>query len=144
MSAMQNGKVWVNGRVRPWGDASVPLMSSAILRAMAVFDGMLAVDRGGVTTIVAGKAHAQRLIDSARAVAIPMSYGVEEILEASVLTAREEMAHTESRFVYVRPMALGAALPGATDGASLTIACFAQAAPTLKADPIQMLTSPWR
>jgi branched-chain amino acid aminotransferase len=133
MARTQNGTVWVNGEIRPWDAAAVPLMSSAILRAMAVFDGM-----------VAGYAHAQRLHDSARSMGIPMAYGVDDILEASARTAQAEMDSTGARFVYVRPMALGAELPGSVDGASLTIACFGQSEPTSSPSPIQMLTSPWR
>lgn len=144
MAKIQNGTVWVNGEIRPWDAAAVPLMSSAILRAMAVFDGMVAIDRGRGVGIVAGHAHAQRLHDSARSVSIPLAYDVEEILEASIRTAQAEMDSTGSRFVYVRPMALGADLPGSSDGASLTIACFGQSQPTASPSPIRMLTSPWR
>jgi branched-subunit amino acid aminotransferase/4-amino-4-deoxychorismate lyase len=42
MQSVQNGTVWADGRLREWESFSVPLMSDAVLRSLAVFDGMRA------------------------------------------------------------------------------------------------------
>lgn len=127
MSGAQNGTVWADGRLRAWESLSVPLMSDAVVRAAAVFDGMradLTVD--GRIRLLAGRAHARRLTRNARSMRLPLAFGIDEILEASALVARAELTATGKRVAYVRPMALGASLTELGGPVSLTIAAFAQ------------------
>lgn len=144
MKTKQNGSFWVNGKIREPELLSVPLMSSAILRAMAAFDGMIAVKRGESTSIIAGEAHVQRFLYSTKSLGINLSWSKEEILEAACETAAAEMENTGSDYVYVRPMALGADLVDSVDGISLSIACFAQANPSFDIESISALTSVYR
>jgi branched-chain amino acid aminotransferase len=127
MKGVQNGTVWADGQLRAWESLSVPLMSDALLRAAVVFDGMRAdLTAEGQVRLLAGRAHVARLVRSARAMRMPLGFGVDEILEASALVARTEMNATGRRVAYVRPMAIGARLTESEGPVSLTIAAFAQ------------------
>lgn len=127
MSGAQNGTVWADGQIRAWESLAVPLMSDAVVRSAAVFDGMRAdLTTDGRIRLLAGRAHVQRLIRSARAMRLPLAFGAQEILQASALVARAELDTTGKRIAYVRPMALGASLTEMGGPVSLTIAAFAQ------------------
>jgi len=127
MVVPQNGTVWADGALRDWQSVSVPLMSDAVLRSAAVFEGMRADrSRDGRVRLLAGHAHVKRLMNSARALRIPISYSAEEILAAAALVANAELDATGCRVAYVRPMALGASLAVSGTPYCLTIAAFAQ------------------
>jgi branched-chain amino acid aminotransferase len=127
VSGAQNGTVWADGRIRAWESLSVPLMSDAILRSAAVFDGMRAdLTTDGRIRLLAGRAHVRRLIRSARAMRLALAFDTDGILQASALVARAELHATGMRVAYVRPMALGASLTEMGGPVSLTIAAFAQ------------------
>lgn len=144
MEKVQNGSFWVNGTIREPSQISVPLMSSAILRAMAVFDGMIATRRNNDVVLIAGEEHILRFLYSAKALDINILWSKDDILAASIETARREMEKTGGNYVYVRPMALGANLAHSENDISLTIACFAQPAPSYEVKSIRAITSPWR
>jgi branched-chain amino acid aminotransferase len=127
VSAAQNGTVWADGRLRAWESLSVPLMSDAVVRSAAVFDGMRAdLTADGQIRLLAGRAHARRLVRNARAMRLPLAFDADEILHASAVVARAELTATGKQVAYVRPMALGATLTEARGPVSLTIAAFAQ------------------
>jgi branched-chain amino acid aminotransferase len=127
MSTQQNGTVWADGSLREWRSLAVPLMSDAVVRSVAVFDGIRAdLTADGILRLLSGRAHAKRLLNSARALRLPVTYTANEVLEAAALVARTELTSTSSRIAYVRPMALGATLTERAGACSLTIAAFAQ------------------
>jgi branched-chain amino acid aminotransferase len=142
MIGEQNGTVWADGRLREWSSLAVPLMSDAVLRSVAVFDGMRADRAGGRIRLLAGRAHVKRLLRSARALRITVEYSVDEILAAAAEVARAELDATGEAVAYVRPMALGARLTHEAGPCSLTIAAFAQPDPLPTAMRIQI--SPFR
>lgn len=127
MSSSQNGTVWADGRLRGWPDVAVPLMSDAVVRSAAAFDGLRAHRTSdGRIALIAGQAHARRLVYSARALRLPLAYGVEEILAGCADVAAAELAATGGTIAYVRPMVLGATLTPNAGSASLVITAFAQ------------------
>lgn len=129
MTVEQNGTVWANGQLRGWAEVSVPLMSDAVIRAAAVFDGIRADTRpGGSIRLLSGEAHAMRLLRSARVLEIPVDYQIDDILEASATVARAELSATGKHVAYIRPMALAASITAGTNH-SLTIAAFSQDTP---------------
>ncbi|MEV0461279.1 hypothetical protein, partial [Catellatospora methionotrophica] len=101
MNDAQNGTVWADGALRPWSALAVPLMSDAVLRSVAVFEGMRAdrADDGGIL-LLAGAAHARRLLASARALRLPVAYGTDEILAAAAEVARAELDATGACTAY--------------------------------------------
>ncbi|GAA2909424.1 branched chain amino acid aminotransferase [Actinoplanes cyaneus] len=127
MSVNQNGTVWADGALREWTEVSVPLMSDAIMRSVAVFEGMRADRRDdGRIRLLCGAAHVQRLYASARALRLTLRWTPEQILSAAATVAAAELDATGGRIAYVRPMLLGAAVTGDGGPHSLTIAAFVQ------------------
>lgn len=75
-------KVWLNGNLIPWHEATVPLLSHGFSRASAIFDVF------GVHVGPTGPAafrmdeHLKRLMKSAQLLEMKMAYSAEEIVEA--------------------------------------------------------------
>lgn len=127
MTGSQNGSVWADGRLRGWSEVAVPLMSDAVIRSAAVFDGLRAHRRpGGPIRLLAGRAHVRRLVESARALRLPLAYGIDDILAGCAEVAAAELAATGRPVAYVRPMVLGATLTPDARTVSLTVAAFGQ------------------
>ena len=82
------GKVWMNGRLVPWEEATVPLLSHGFSRGSAVFevfgthrstDGLFAFRMDQ---------HLERLKQSTRLLEMEMAYSTEEIVAGIVETAK--------------------------------------------------------
>ena len=71
----RDGLIWLDGKMVPWRDANVHLLTHAMHYASSVFEGERAY--GG--KIFEGVKHSERLIKSGEYVDIPVPYSVEEI-----------------------------------------------------------------
>ncbi|MBW2409305.1 MAG: aminotransferase class IV [Deltaproteobacteria bacterium] len=77
-----DSRVWMNGKLVPWREATVPLLSHGFSRGSAIFDVF------GVHVGPMGPAafrmdqHLQRLMKSAELLGMELAYSVEEIVEA--------------------------------------------------------------
>jgi len=78
----RDGFIWMDGNLVEWRGATVHVLTHALHYASAVFEGERAY--GG--RIFKSEAHSQRLIDSGKAVDIPIPYTVAEIEEAKAQT----------------------------------------------------------
>ena len=81
-----NSRVWLNGNLIPWQEATVPLLSHGFSRASAIFDVF------GVHLSPTGPAafrideHIKRLMKSADLLGMELAYSAEEIFEAAKTT----------------------------------------------------------
>jgi len=81
-------KVWLNGKLIPWQEATVPLLSHGFSRGSAIFDVL------GVHVGPKGPAafrmdeHLKRLMKSAELLEMQMAYSDEEIVEAVKTTVK--------------------------------------------------------
>ncbi|MEO0342611.1 MAG: branched-chain amino acid aminotransferase [Pseudomonadota bacterium] len=71
----RDGLIWLDGKLVPWRDANVHILTHAVHYASSVFEGERAY--GG--KIFEGVKHAQRLVKSGEYIDIPMPYTVEQI-----------------------------------------------------------------
>jgi len=71
----RDGAIWMDGRMVPWRDANVHILSHAMHYASAVFEGERAY--GG--RIFRSRAHSERLIASARAIDFEIPWSVDQI-----------------------------------------------------------------
>lgn len=90
----RDGKIWMDGRLVEWRGAQVHVLTHALHYASAVFEGERAY--GGV--IFKSAAHSQRLLDSAAALDLPMTWDVAAIEAAKA----ETMAANGLSDAYVR------------------------------------------
>ena len=71
----RDGMIWVDGKLVPWRDAKVHLLTHALHYASSVFEGERAY--GGV--IFRGRDHTERLLASGRAIDMPIHWTADEI-----------------------------------------------------------------
>jgi len=80
----RDGVIWVDGKLVPWRDAKVHILTHALHYASAVFEGERAY--GG--RIFESVKHSERLLASGEAMEIPIPYSVEEIENAKAETLK--------------------------------------------------------
>jgi branched-chain amino acid aminotransferase len=115
-----DGMIWYDGRLVPWADANVHVLTHGLHYASAVFEGERAY--GG--TIFKSTEHSERLVNSARILDFEIPWSVAEIDAAKHLV----IATNKQPNAYLRPIAwrgsemMGVAAPSNT--IHLAIACW--------------------
>jgi branched-chain amino acid aminotransferase len=71
----RDGWIWMDGRLVPWREANVHILTHALHYASSVFEG----ERCYGGTIFRSREHSERLIASGRMMDMPIPYGVDEI-----------------------------------------------------------------
>ena len=93
----QDGQIWYDGKLVPWRDCNLHMLSHGLHYASCVFEGER-VYNGEVFKL---REHTQRLIDSAAELGFTIPYTLEEIERAT----RETVAAQGFADAYVRPAA---------------------------------------
>ena len=70
----RDGWIWLNGRLVPWRDAQVHVLTYTLHYGIGVFEGVRAYDTPGGPRIFRLRDHTNRLLDSARIVQIDLPY----------------------------------------------------------------------
>jgi len=100
--ADRDGVIWFDGKLVPWRDAQVHVLTHTLHYGMGVFEGVRAYEAGDHgTCIFRLKEHTDRLFRSAHILRMEMPYSKEELNEAQRLVVRENNLHE----AYLRPMA---------------------------------------
>ena len=92
-----DGVIWYDGKLVPWGDANVHVLTHGLHYASAVFEGERAY--GG--EIFKGTLHSERLKNSAKILDFEIPYSVAEIDAAKRLV----LERNNQKEAYVRPIA---------------------------------------
>ncbi|MEO0999491.1 MAG: branched-chain amino acid aminotransferase [Pseudomonadota bacterium] len=93
----RDGMIWLDGRLVPWRDANVHILTHAIHYASSVFEGERAY--GGV--IFESRKHSERLLASGQMIDMPIPWTVDQIEAAKV----ETLAASGLSDAYVRAVA---------------------------------------
>jgi branched-chain amino acid aminotransferase len=93
----RDGSIWFDGKLIPWREANVHVLTHALHYGSAVFEGERAY--GGV--IFKGTEHSQRLRESARILDFEIPFSVVEIDAAKAMV----LAANGQKDAYVRPLA---------------------------------------
>jgi len=97
----RDGLIWFDGKLVPWRDAKVHVLTHTLHYGMGVFEGVRAYEtEGRGTCIFRLKEHTNRLFDSAKIMNITMPFSKEEINEAQRAAVRENKLPS----AYIRPM----------------------------------------
>lgn len=99
----RDGFIWMDGDLVDWRNAKVHLLTHALHYGSSVFEGERAY--GG--RIFESEKHSQRLLDSGKAMDIPIPYSVDEIEQAKAVT----MKANDLTDAYVRVVAWRGAGP---------------------------------
>lgn len=95
-------KIWHNGRLIPWREATVHVLSHAISYASAVFEGVRCYSTPSGPAIFRVREHARRMVDSAKIYRMEMPYSADQLAEAMVELVRANKLES----CYIRPIAL--------------------------------------
>jgi len=95
-------KIWHNGRLIPWNDAQIHVLSHVVSYGSSVFEGVRCYETEQGPALFRARDHARRLLDSARIYRIDLPYSLDELTAAMVETIREN----KLRDCYVRPIVL--------------------------------------
>jgi branched-chain amino acid aminotransferase len=94
-------KVWMNGRLVDWADATVHILTHTLHYGTGVFEGMRCYETDDGPAIFRLTDHMMRLHQSAKILMMPMPYSVEELVQA----AKDTVRSTGLPSCYVRPIA---------------------------------------
>ncbi len=95
-------KIWHNGKLIPWDEAKIHVLSHVVSYGSSVFEGVRCYETLHGPAIFRAGDHARRLLDSAKIYRIELPYSLEELTAAMVETVRESKLNV----CYIRPIVL--------------------------------------
>ena len=92
--------IWFNGEMVPWAEANVHVLTHAMHYGTSVFEGVRCYNTPNGPIVFRHREHAQRLKNSAKIYRFPIPYTVDEIMEAT----RETLRQNKLDSAYIRPL----------------------------------------
>jgi branched-chain amino acid aminotransferase len=139
----RDGVIWFNGKMVPWREAKLHVLSHGLHYASSVFEG----ERAYNGAIFKMAEHHRRLHNSAEILGFKIPYTVEEI-DSAAMAVLAENGLTDA---YVRPVAWrGSEMMGVSaQSTRINVAIAAWPwpsyfSPELRAKGIRLMTAPWR
>ena len=112
MAIQYPAHIWHNGKIKPWGEATVHVMAHALHYGSSIFEGIRSYPTPKSVAIFRLTDHLKRLFNSAKIYDMPMPYD-----RAALATACREMVRLNNlKKAYIRPVAFR----GAGKGLSLS------------------------
>jgi branched-chain amino acid aminotransferase len=102
MAIQKTEKIWHNGKVIPWEDATLHVMSHVVNYGSAVFEGIRCYAQPKGPAIFRAPEHMQRLLDSAKIYRMEVEYSRDELVTAMTELVRENGVAP----CYIRPIVL--------------------------------------
>jgi branched-chain amino acid aminotransferase len=105
MMAQQKGptaKIWRDGVLVDWADATLHVMSHVVHYGSSVFEGIRAYEGPSGGAVFRLQDHMRRLVDSAKIYRLPMKWNAQELCQATV----ETIAANDLRECYIRPIVM--------------------------------------
>ena len=96
----RDGVIWMDGKMVPWREAKIHVLTHTLHYGMGVFEGVRAYKTEQGTAIFRLQDHTDRLFRSAHILNMPMPFDKETINQAQLAAVREN--NLES--AYIRPM----------------------------------------
>ena len=98
--ADRDGKIWKDGKLIDWRDATVHVLTHSLHYGMAVFEGVRAYKTQDGTAIFRLREHTQRLFNSAKIFQMKIPFDMETMMEAQKQVVRENSLES----CYLRPL----------------------------------------
>ncbi|MEX1054574.1 MAG: aminotransferase class IV, partial [Rhodothermales bacterium] len=92
--------IWFNGKLIPFGEAKVHVLTHALHYGSSVFEGIRCYDTDRGSAVFRLREHMRRLVDSATIYRMEIPYSLEELQEAALETIRE----SGLKACYIRPL----------------------------------------
>ena len=97
-------KIWMDGKLVPWDDAKIHVLTHGLHYAMAVFEGIRAFSTPDGTVIFRLDEHIERFFNSAKIYRMDLGYTPKDITKACIDVVRNNPA----KECYIRPIAFTA------------------------------------
>src|SRR5678815_4114826 len=99
-SAGRTAKIWRDGELVAWEDATIHVMSHVVHYGSSVFEGVRCYETPAGPAIFRVQDHMHRLADSCKIYRMPLAYTPDELVQACIDT----IAANELRHCYLRPV----------------------------------------
>ena len=99
--ADRDGKIWKDGHMIEWRDATLQMLTHSLHYGMAIFEGVRAYKTVDGTAIFRLKEHTQRLFNSAKIFQMKLPFDMETLMAAQ----REVVRANQLESCYIRPLA---------------------------------------
>ncbi|MFC7299036.1 branched-chain amino acid transaminase [Herminiimonas aquatilis] len=96
----RDGKIWKDGQLIDWRDASIHILTHSLHYGMAVFEGVRAYKTDQGTAIFRLREHTERLFNSAKIFQMNIPFHQEAIAQAQLKVVRENQLES----CYLRPL----------------------------------------
>ena len=97
----EKGKIWMNGKLVPFKDAKVHVLTHALHYSTSIFEGIRCYDTPEGSAIFRLPEHVDRFFNSAKMYAMKMPYSKKKISDAIVNTVKA----SKLKQCYIRPLA---------------------------------------
>ena len=97
----RDGFIWYDGKLIPWRDANIHVLTHSLHYGLSVFEGLRAYKTGTGTAIFRLREHTDRLYNSAHIYRMAMPFDKEVLIEAQ----KEVVRVNQLESGYVRPIA---------------------------------------
>jgi len=98
--ADRDGWIWFDGKMVPWREATIHVLTHSLHYGMAVFEGVRAYHSAKGTAVFRLPEHTRRLFNSAKIFQIDIPFAPEELVEAQRAVVRENRLES----CYIRPL----------------------------------------
>ena len=95
------GKIWMNGKLVPFKDAKVHVLTHALHYSTAVFEGIRCYNTPNGSAIFRLPEHVDRLFNSAKLYGMKIRYTKKQIIDAIIKTVKA----SGLKECYIRPIA---------------------------------------
>lgn len=95
-------KIWRDGQLVNWADATLHVMSHVVHYGSSMFEGVRCYETPTGGAIFRAREHMRRLHDSCKIYRIPLAYSIDELVQAMV----ETVDANELRECYLRPLVI--------------------------------------
>ena len=102
MAIQKTEKIWHNGKLIRWEDATIHVMSHVVHYGSSVFEGVSCYQLPTGPAIFRAQEHMQRLLDSAKIYRIDVDYSRDELVAAMIEVVKNNGASP----CYIRPIVL--------------------------------------
>ena len=121
---IETGKIWMNGKLVPFKDAKVHVLTHALHYSTSIFEGIRCYDTPNGSAVFRLPEHVDRLFKSAKLYSMKMQYTKKVILDAILQTVKA----SGLKEAYIRPLAYYGygtmGLTPTTNKVDMSIACW--------------------
>ena len=98
---IETGKIWMNGKLVPFKDAKVHVLTHALHYSTSIFEGIRCYDTPNGSAVFRLPEHVDRLFKSAKLYSMKMQFNKKEISDAILQTVKA----SKLKEAYIRPLA---------------------------------------